>query len=142
MLLHLFPDNIFKQKNCMKRPLFVLFCLLAVLLNSCENESEDFVLRELDKSLVGSWKKEYITKDFHNQITCYSEYFIFGDGHSGENKIYKFDQLDHTTFFSYYTENNRLFLRFDDNKDKIFKWDYSIQDDSLYINGFRKFVRE
>jgi len=115
------------MKNCFQN-LIVLFLFV-----SCTKSDEIFTGKNIDNEILGEWNKQYSVRDQNNGITLYSDTIFFNHDNSGIWIRYKFNEVDNSDPFSFYTEENTLHLRFEKTGVQN-NWEYKIQLDTLIIN--------
>lgn len=113
---------------------------LSLLLSGCKKDEvlNTFEGKSIDNNILGIWTRNYSSRDINNSITDWKDTLVFENNNIGKNKIYQFSELFQNLTFQYYTEENTLFLFFEETTDQnVIKWMYSIRNDSLLLSSIQ-----
>lgn len=112
--------------------LLILFAIL--FLTSCNQENLEpqntFIGKESDKRLIGKWERTSMSRDINNTITLILEKIFFQEGNIGKWDTYHFKDLQYQDNFTFYTEQDSLFLQFEHSLHPL---KYSIKEDTLIL---------
>ena len=92
----------------------------------------------IDRELLGEWHRSYNRVSDLTWITVYTDSIKFNSNNLGNHRIFKFRDLDSYYTFQYYTEDNTIFLKFDERNEI---WTYTIRNDSLFVSGTIPYIR-
>ncbi len=115
--------------------------LLFVLLTfSCEESKVNYSGLPIDTEILGNWHRSYSVVDNQMGITVYTDSIEFSSSNLGDLSIYKFTAFETKSSFQFYTEENKIYILFNDS-DKEEIWPYYIRNDSLIISERLPFKR-
>ena len=122
----------------------VIQSLLGIFLISfaCTNKDQldTYSGRSVDDLIIGEWNKSYSSRDLNNGITVFYDTITFESNNQGYHKIYKFNALDFSHSFQFYTEDKFLRIKYDQFEDED-HWSYSIRNDSLILGDNKIYLR-
>ena len=113
--------------------IYLQILIVLFLFVSCTKSDEGYTGKNIDNEILGKWNKQYSVRDQNNGITLYSDTIYFNLDNSGIWIRYKFKEIDNSDPFSFYTDDNTIYLRFEKTGVENI-WEYKIQLDTLIIN--------
>ena len=123
---------------------FVIHLLIGLflILLACTDKDQTgtYFGKNIDDSIIGTWSTSYISRDLFNSIIVYKETLTFKPNNHGDQRLYKFNTLDFSHFFQFYTEDNSLTIKYDQIEDEV-HWNYIIRNDSLILEGNRIYIK-
>lgn len=107
-----------------------------VALTSCSSESAEpnhmFCGKDYDIRLLGEWERNSMIRDSFNGITLVTDIIHFRVGNTGDWKIMYFDELHEQEDFTFYTNEDSLFLC---REGIVQRWNYSLREDTLIMTS-------
>lgn len=112
----------------------LIVTLLFILLTfSCEESNLSYSGMPIDNEILGNWQRTYSVVSDQMAITVYTDTIKFNSSNLGDLKVYRFNDIEASRRFQFYTEENSIYLLFyDSDKEEI--WPYYIRNDSLIIS--------
>ena len=126
------------RKKIVIQPLIGIFLILFACTD--KDQMVTYFGKSIDDSIIGEWNTSYISLDLNYGITVFYDTLTFKSTNEGDQKIYKFNTLDFSHSFQFYTEDNSLHIKYDQIEDEIL-WTYSILNDSLILRGNKIYIR-